>query len=131
VPIRNCSVPFKPSYTLSQTHLVSLGVIKQPIAHHNIIPIRHQRQMMHSLRCIGFEPPDLSFPPKLLLNLDPDLKHGGRNVDNVNELRAQLNGFASILPVPAAEIQNGQTSTVADGFCHEFVFEFGEGEAVV
>jgi len=87
--------------------------------------------MMHSLRRISFEPPDFSFPPELLLNLDPDLKHGGRDVNNIYELCAQLDGFASILPVPAAEIQNCQAGTVANGFCHEFVFEFGEGKAVV
>lgn len=86
---------------------------------------------MHSLRRISFEPPDLPFPLKLLLNLDSNLEHGGRDIDNVYELRAQLNGFASILPVPATEIQDSQTCTVADGFCHEFVFEFGEREAFV
>jgi hypothetical protein len=87
--------------------------------------------MMHSFRRIGFEPPNLPFPSQLLLNLDPDLKHGGRDVDNVHELRAQLDGFASILPVSTAEVQNGQACTVANCFCHEFVFEFGEGKAVV
>jgi len=106
-------------------------MIKQPVAHHNIVSVRHQRQMMHSLCRIGFEPPDLPFPPKLLLNLDPDLKHGGGDVDNINELRAQLDGFASILTIPAAEIQNCQACTVAHRFRHEFVFEFGEREAFV
>lgn len=115
----------------SCTRLISLSMVKQPVAHHNIVPVGHQRQMMHGLRCISFEPPYFPFPPKLLLNLDPDLEHGGRDVDNVNELRAQLDGFASILAVPSAEIQNCQICAVADCFGHEFLFEFGESETIV
>ena len=116
---------------LKCTRLLSLSMIKQPVAHDNIIPLRHQRQMMHSLRRISFEPPDLPFPPKLLLDFDSNFKHSRRDVDNVNELRAQLDGFASILAVPTPEIQNSQACAVADCFRHEFVFKFGERETVV
>ena len=89
---------------LKCAHLITLGMIEQPVAHHNIVPIRHQRQMMHGLRRIGFEPPDLPFPPKLLLDIDPDLKHGGRNVDNIHELSTQLDSFAGILAISTAKI---------------------------
>lgn len=87
--------------------------------------------MMHRFRCISFKPPNSPFPPKLLLDFDPDLKHGKGDVDNVHEFCSQFDGFASILAVPAAEIQNCQACAVADCFRHEFVFEFGEKEAIV
>jgi hypothetical protein len=89
-----------------RAYLASRRMIKQPVAHHDVITTRDQRHAVQRLCRIGFEPSDSSFSPNLLLGFDPESKHGGRDVEDIHELCAQFDGFSRVLAFPAAEVED-------------------------
>ena len=89
-----------------ETYLASRSMIKQPITHHNIIATRNQPQAVQVLRRIRLEPSDLAFATKYLLSFDPESEHGGRDVEDVHKLCTQVDGFACVLAIAAAEVED-------------------------
>jgi uncharacterized protein YceH (UPF0502 family) len=113
------------------TYLISRRMLKQPITHHNVVAAWDQRQSVQIFGRIRLEPPDLAFATNLLFGFDTESEHGGRNVEDVHELCAHIDGLSCILAVAATEVENCQSRAVAQGLRYEFCLELCEGEVVV
>jgi hypothetical protein len=87
-------------------------MIEQPVAHHNIVATGDQRQAMQRLRRIGLEPSDLAFSAHLLLGFDPESEHGGRDVEDIHKLCAQIDGISCVLSIAATEVEDCQSRAV-------------------